>query len=124
MGKQLPQITPVLNDFIIKQLMFFVGTAASDGRVNVSPKGMDSLRVLNPNTVAWLNVTGSGNESAAHVLVNPRMTLMFCAFEGAPMILRLYGKGSNRASQGRRMDGIVWPVPAASGRTPGLRARD
>ncbi|WP_420595861.1 pyridoxamine 5'-phosphate oxidase family protein [Deinococcus sp.] len=69
----------------------FVGTAAPEGRVNVSPKGMDSLRVLRPTRVVWLNVTGSGNETAAHLLNSPRMTLMFCAFAGAPLILRLYG---------------------------------
>lgn len=92
MGKKLESITPVLQDFIERQKIFFVGTAGAEGFVNVSPKGMDSFRVLGPNKVAWLNVTGSGNESAAHVLENPRMTLMFCAFEGPPMILRLYGK--------------------------------
>jgi hypothetical protein len=92
MGKQLESITPHLQTFIEKQPMFFVGTAATDGRVNVSPKGLDSLRVLSPNRVIWLNSTGSGNESAAHILENPRMTLMFCAFEGAPLIVRLFGK--------------------------------
>jgi hypothetical protein len=92
MGKQLESISKNLQDFIEKQQMFFVGTAASDGRVNVSPKGLDSLRILNPNLVIWLNGTGSGNESAAHILENPRMTVMFCAFDGAPLILRLFGK--------------------------------
>lgn len=71
--------------------MFFVGTAAADGRVNVSPKGMDSLRILGRNRVVWLNLTGSGNETAAHLVENDRMTLMFCAFEGPPMIIRLFG---------------------------------
>ncbi|GEM49856.1 pyridoxamine 5'-phosphate oxidase family protein [Deinococcus cellulosilyticus] len=92
MGKKLDSITGTLQDFIEKQKIFFVGTAGAEGHVNLSPKGMDSLRVLGPNRVAWLNVTGSGNESAAHVLENGRMTVMFCAFEGPPMILRLYGK--------------------------------
>jgi hypothetical protein len=77
--------------FIAEQKIFFVGTAAAESRVNISPKGMDTLRVLNDRRVAWLNVTGSGNETAAHVEINPRMTLMFCAFEGPPLILRLYG---------------------------------
>ncbi len=116
MSKQLPQITPILNDFILRQPMFFVGTAATDGRVNVSPKGMDSLRVLNPNTVAWLNVTGSGNESAAHILENPRMTVMFCAFEGAPMILRLYGKARAvhpRDTEWTALYGLFEPLPGA-----------
>ncbi|MFK8182548.1 MAG: pyridoxamine 5'-phosphate oxidase family protein [Phormidesmis sp.] len=94
MAKQYPHITKPLNDFIANQKIFFVGTAGAEGKVNVSPKGMDSLRVLTPNRVAWLSVTGSGNESAAHVLENGRMTVMFCSFEGAPMILRLYGKAS------------------------------
>ena len=92
MAKQLPALTPALQDFIGRQPMFFVGTAAPDGRVNLSPKGLDSLRVLGPSQVAWLNVTGSGNETAAHLLLHPRMTLMFCAFEGPPLILRLYGQ--------------------------------
>jgi len=78
--------------FIGEQKMFFVGTATADSRVNVSPKGMNSFRVLGSNRVAWLNVTGSGNETAAHVQVLPRMTIMFCAFEGSPQILRLYGQ--------------------------------
>ena len=92
MAKRLDHISPTLQDFIGRQPLFFVGTAAPDGRVNVSPKGMDSLRVLSPNAVAWLNVTGSGNETAAHLLESPRMTLMFCAFTGPPLILRLYGE--------------------------------
>ncbi|WP_309572878.1 pyridoxamine 5'-phosphate oxidase family protein [Deinococcus sp.] len=91
MAKQLAAISEHLRAFIEAQHVYFVGTAAPDGRVNVSPKGMDSLRVLGPNRVAWLNVTGSGNETAAHVLQLPRMTVMFCALEGPPLILRLYG---------------------------------
>lgn len=78
--------------FIEAQKIYFVGTAAREGSVNLSPKGGDSLRILGPNTLAWLNLTGSGNESAAHVLQHPRMTVMFCAFEGAPLILRAYGR--------------------------------
>lgn len=78
-------------DFIDRQHLFFVGTAGAEGFVNVSPKGMDSLRVVDPGRVLWLNLTGSGNETAAHVRENRRMTLMFCGFEKEPMILRLYG---------------------------------
>lgn len=85
------KITERLAGFIREQHMFFVATAARDGRVNVSPKGLDSLRVLGANRVVWLNGTGSGNETAAHLLDSPRMTLMFCAFTGKPLILRLYG---------------------------------
>ncbi|MBX3662219.1 MAG: pyridoxamine 5'-phosphate oxidase family protein [Burkholderiales bacterium] len=79
-------------EFIRAQKIYFTGTATADSRINVSPKGMDSLRVLGPKRVAWLSVTGSGNETAAHVQADARMTLMFCAFEGAPLILRLYGR--------------------------------
>ena len=94
MGKQYDAIPNNLNDFISTQKMFFVATAGKEGRVNVSPKGMDSFRIINKHTVRWLNVTGSGNETAAHVLENQRMTIMFCAFDGSPMILRLYGAAS------------------------------
>ena len=92
MGKKLDFITPDLKEFIENQKMFFVGTAANEGNVNVSPKGTDSFRVINQNKIVWLNLTGSGNETAAHLIRNSRMTIIFCAFEGAPMILRLYGK--------------------------------
>ncbi len=85
-------ISEKLQAFIETQHVFFVGTAGAGGRVNVSPKGQDSLRVLGPDRVIWLNLTGSGNETAAHVLENRRMTLMFCAFDGKPLILRLYGQ--------------------------------
>lgn len=91
MGKQFESLSEQLIEFITEQKIFFVGTAAGDSRVNVSPKGMDSLRVLNNNRVVWLNVTGSGNETSAHIQLDPRMTIMFCAFEGPPLILRLYG---------------------------------
>ena len=92
MGQRYSEISNKLIQFIGKQKMFFVGTATADSRVNISPKGMDSLRVLSKNRVVWLNVTGSGNETSAHIQENTRMTLMFTAFEGKPMILRLYGK--------------------------------
>nr|WP_194362736.1 pyridoxamine 5'-phosphate oxidase family protein [Neptunicella marina] len=81
-------------EFIQQQKLFFVGTATDSSKVNISPKGMDSFRVLNDKQVAWLNVTGSGNETAAHVQTHPRMTIMFAAFEGNPLILRLYGQAS------------------------------
>ncbi|MES1982644.1 MAG: pyridoxamine 5'-phosphate oxidase family protein [Pseudomonadota bacterium] len=91
MAKQYEALPERLIEFIREQKIFFVGTATADSRVNVSPKGMDSLRVLGEKRVAWLNVTGSGNETSAHVQLNPRMTIMFCAFEGPPLILRVYG---------------------------------
>lgn len=91
MGQQFSEISDRLRSFIEAQHMFFVGTAARDGRVNISPKGLDSLRVLAPTRVAWLNGTGSGNETAAHLLDHPRMTIMFCSVDAKPLILRLYG---------------------------------
>jgi Pyridoxamine 5'-phosphate oxidase len=93
MAQQFAQIEPAQRDFIARQHMFFVATAAAGGRVNLSPKGLDALRVLGPNLVAYLDRTGSGNETAAHLRNDGRLTLMLCAFEGPPRILRLYGKG-------------------------------
>ncbi len=94
MAKFYAQLDDKLTRFIEQQQLYFVATADRDGRVNLSPKGMDSLRVLEPNRVAWLNLTGSGNETAAHLLEVNRMTLMFCAFEGRSKILRLYGQAN------------------------------
>jgi len=78
-------------DFIKEQPLFFVATADTDGYVNVSPKRLDSLRVLNNKELLWLSVSGSSNETAAHVRATGRMTMMFCAFSGKPLILRVYG---------------------------------
>jgi Pyridoxamine 5'-phosphate oxidase len=80
--------------FIERQQLYFVATADRSGRVNVSPKGMDTLRVLADDRIVWLNLSGSGNETAAHVRATGRMTLMFCAFEGDAMILRVYGEAT------------------------------
>ena len=77
--------------FIEAQPMFFVATAAPDGRVNLSPKGLDALRILDDQRIVWLNLSGSGNETAAHLRESPRMTLMFMAMSGDPLILRVYG---------------------------------
>jgi hypothetical protein len=93
MATQYPSITPEYLRFISRQRVFFTASAAAEGRVNVSPKDCGSLRVRDPNTVAYLDQTGSGNETAAHLRANGRLTIMFCAFEGPPVILRLYGEG-------------------------------
>jgi Pyridoxamine 5'-phosphate oxidase len=93
MAKQFQRIEPVHRDFILRQRVFFTASAAAGGRVNVSPRGTDALRVLGANAVAYLDCTGSGNETAAHLRANRRLTLMFCAFDGPPTILRLYGQG-------------------------------
>jgi hypothetical protein len=94
MGKLYAQLDDDLRQFIAEQHVFFVGTAplSPEGHVNVSPKGLDTFRVLGPRTVAYLDLTGSGIETVAHVRENGRVTLMFCAFQGMPRILRLYGR--------------------------------
>ncbi len=93
--KVYPAITTELADWIKQQPLFFNATSPLDGQghVNLSPRGLDSLRVIDPNQVAILDLTGSGNETAAHLMENGRITIMLCAFTGDPMILRLYGEG-------------------------------
>lgn len=95
MGKTYDALDDRLIAFIRAQKMFFVATAplTGEGHVNVSPKGYDSFAILDPNTVAYLDLGGSGVETIAHVRENGRITIMFCAFEGAANILRLYGRG-------------------------------
>jgi hypothetical protein len=95
MAKVYERIEDTHLDFIAAQKMFFVGTAPAgpDGHVNLSPKGYDSFRVLGPNRVAYLDLGGSGIETVAHLRENGRITFMFCAFDGKPNILRLYGRG-------------------------------
>lgn len=91
MANKLHSITNDLKEFMENQKIFFVATAMKEGTINLSPKGLDSLKVLDENTVLWQNLTGSGNETATHLEESNRMTIMFCAFEGKPLILRLYG---------------------------------
>lgn len=116
MGKQYQELSDRHIDFIRDQKVFFVGTATQDGRVNVSPKGLDSLRVVSSVRVVWLNLTGSGNETAAHVQRDSRMTIMFCAFEGNPLILRLYGRSSvvhRKDPEWDNLCGLFPPLPGA-----------
>ncbi len=91
MAKQFAQIEADHRRFIEAQHVFFTGTAGPDGYVNVSPKGMDALRVMGPNRILWRNLTGSGNETAGHLKLVNRITLMWCSFEKRPLILRTYG---------------------------------
>jgi hypothetical protein len=93
MARFYPALEDRHRDFIAAQKLFFTATAPADGRINLSPKGMDSLRILDPRRVAYLDLTGSGNETAAHLRHDGRMTLMFCSFDAEPLILRLYGRG-------------------------------
>jgi hypothetical protein len=92
-AEQFKAIAAQHRAFIEKQHIFFVASAARGSRINLSPKGLDSLRVLDAHTVVYLDLTGSGNETAAHLKADGRLTMMFCAFEGPPLILRLYGRG-------------------------------
>ena len=93
MAKRFSALEASHTDFILKQRIFFTGSAAQEGRVNVSPKDAAALRVLDANRIAYLDQTGSGNETAAHIRAQGRLTLMFCALDGPPMILRVYGQG-------------------------------
>ena len=95
MGRVLPAISPELSEFLEAQPVFFVATApsATDGHINCSPKGLDTFRVIDDHTVMYLDLTGSGIETLAHLRDNGRITLMFCAFTGRPDIVRLYGRG-------------------------------
>ncbi|MGH6819891.1 MAG: pyridoxamine 5'-phosphate oxidase family protein [Methylocella sp.] len=106
------KLNGTLRAFIESQRLFFVATAAPDGRVNLSPKGLDSLRVLSETKIVWLSLTGSGNETAAHLREHPRMTLMFCAFEGEARILRVYGKASVLHPRDKEWAGHLQHFPA------------
>ncbi len=86
-------ITPELEQFIAQQKVFFVATAPNQGHINLSPKGMDTFRVIGPKRVIYLDITGSGNETAAHLLDNGRITIMFCSFDKTARIMRIYGHG-------------------------------
>jgi hypothetical protein len=109
MGKVIAELDDDVRAFIARQHVFFVATAPSaGGHVNVSPKGLDTFRVLGPTTVAYLDLTGSGVETVAHLRENGRLTVMFCAFDGRPRILRLYGRG--RAVEPGDAD---WPAVSA-----------
>jgi hypothetical protein len=119
MAKVFDHITPELQRFITQQHLFFVATAPLDktGHVNLSPKGLDCFRVLSPNRIAYLDLTGSGNETSAHLQENGRITLMFCAFQGAPNILRLYGIGQTLLPDASEWDSLLADFPVI----PGIR---
>jgi hypothetical protein len=93
MAKFYSEINPSLQEFIKKQKIFFTATAHREGRINLSPKGMNTFRCIDNKTVTYLDLTGSGNETAAHLNEDSRMTIMFCSFSEKPLILRLYGQG-------------------------------
>ncbi|NKQ34201.1 MAG: pyridoxamine 5'-phosphate oxidase family protein [Chloroflexi bacterium] len=115
MAKFYEELTPQLQDFIARQHMFFVATAPVDGRINLSPKGMDTFRALDANRVAFMNLTGSGNETAAHLAENGRITIMFCSFDEKPLILRLYGYGRALHQRDAEWDEYVGLFPEKIG---------
>ena len=117
MGKKLTEITPELQEFIERQPMFFVASAplAGDGHVNVSPKGLDTFRVLTPRRVAYLDLTGSGIETAAHVTENGRLTILFCAFAGRPQIVRLFCRGRAIVRSSEEWPKLIERFPSHAG---------
>lgn len=117
MGKTFPTLSPDLAEFVAASPVFFVATAplAGDGHVNVSPKGGDTLRVLDERTVAYLDLTGSGAETIAHLRENRRVTLMACAFDGPPRIVRLYGTGEAILPDDARFADLAARFPLLSG---------
>jgi hypothetical protein len=117
MGKVFDALSDDLAAFIREQPLFFVATAplAADGHVNLSPKGLDCFRILAPNQVAYLDLTGSGNETAAHLAENGRITFMFCAFQGRPLILRLYGRGRRIQPGAAEWPALLEQFPAMPG---------
>ena len=120
MGKVYEQIDEKLAAFIGRQHVFFVGTApdSPEGHLNVSPKGLDTFRILGPNSVAYLDLTGSGIETVAHLRQNGRVTIMFCAFEGRPLVVRLYGHGRSVEPGDPGWDGLIAGFPEY----PGVRS--
>jgi hypothetical protein len=116
MGATHDDISPDLAAWAHEQPMFFVATAPRDGHVNVSPKGLDTLRVLGPRQVAYLDLTGSGVETIAHLNENGRITLMLCAFEGNPRIMRVYGTGVVRPFGMPEFDALAAHFPELPGR--------
>ncbi len=121
MGTRADSLNDEQIGFIHAQHVFFVGTAAHDGTVNISPKGADSLRVIDPNSILWLNLTGSGNETAAHLRETNRITLMWCAFEGAPRILRAYGTARTVHPHEAGWQDCAQVIPAVGGARQYLR---
>ena len=115
MAKQFDALTDDTRGFIEAAHVFFVATAAQSGRVNVSPKGMDCLRVLGPNRLAWLNLTGSGNETAGHLRDANRMTLMWAGFEKRPLILRVYGTARTLHPRDAGWAALAAELPALPG---------
>jgi hypothetical protein len=117
MSHHYGEITPEISEWIKQQHLFFVGTAplSVEGHINCSPKGLDSFRVLNPHEVAYLDVTGSGAETIAHLRENGRIVFMFCEFNGTPKIVRLHGKGEVILPGSEKWNELIDLFPAQPG---------
>ncbi|MCA6596019.1 MAG: pyridoxamine 5'-phosphate oxidase family protein [Pseudanabaena sp. M158S2SP1A06QC] len=115
MAKFYDCLTTELQTFIEAQHIFFVATSPRNGRINLSPKGMDALRIINQSEIAYLDLTGSGNETAAHLLENGRITIMLCSFTEKPMILRLYGQGVSIRAKDAQWQEYLSLFPAIAG---------
>jgi hypothetical protein len=125
MGRQHEEITPELGDWLGAQKLFMVATAplAGDGLVNCSPKGMDTFRILGPRTVAYLDLTGSGVETIAHLRENGRIVFLFMALDGPPRIVRLHGTGEVLAADSPEFPGLAGRFPDYPGARAVIRAR-
>lgn len=115
MARRFAELSDRHIGFIARQRVFFVATATADSRINLSPKGMDTLRVAGPKRVRWLNLTGSGNETVAHVRESSRMTLMFCSFDADPLILRVYGQARSIHPGDAEWPGRIAEFPSLPG---------
>jgi len=107
LAKQFPAIDDAIRRFIERQHIFFTASAAAGTRVNISPRSTGDFRVLGPHSICYLDLTGSGNETAAHLIADGRLTIMFCAFDGPPKILRLYGQGVSHRHDSARFRALL-----------------
>ena len=114
MAKFYTELNPTLREFIAAQQIFFHASAPKEGRINLSPKGLNTLAILDPHTIAYLDLTGSGIETVSHLRENGRIVLMFCAFDGPPKIVRLHGRGEvlEPAAEDFRALAPRFPAPA------------
>lgn len=115
MARFFPCLDDTLKAFIAEQHMFFVATAPGEGRVNLSPKGMDTFRVIDDSTACYLDLTGSGNETAAHLRDNGRITIMWCSLGGTARILRIFGKGRVARPGSADFDRLIRLFPSIPG---------
>lgn len=124
MGKQFEEITPAIREWVGEQRMFFVATAptSSEGLINCSPKGMDTFRILGSKEVGYLDLTGSGIETAAHLAENGRIVFMFCAFAGPPKIMRFHGVGAYHLPGSAGFEEVVGVFPELPGTRGIVRA--